>query len=58
MTTTLAIPMNPPADLKREIGDLGHATAETWNQARADVASAWERVHRSYSDLEAQRTTS
>lgn len=44
--------------LKEKISKLGDATADTWDRAKADVATAWERVRRSYSELESQPTTS
>ena len=40
------------SDLRREINELGDATAENWDKAKAEVGAAWERVRRSLSELE------
>jgi hypothetical protein len=36
------------ADLKARLADLGNATADTWADAKAKVAEAWQRVQASY----------
>jgi hypothetical protein len=36
------------ADLKARLADLGNATADTWADAKAKVAAAWERVKADY----------
>ena len=36
------------ADLKTKLADLGHATADTWAEAKAKVALAWEKVQAAY----------
>jgi len=43
--------------LKTEISELGNATEATWARAKADVESAWERVRRISSELEARPAT-
>jgi hypothetical protein len=43
-------------DLEGEIRDLGDATAESWEGAKAEVARAWERVRKAFADLESQPT--
>jgi hypothetical protein len=36
------------ADLKARLADLGNATADTWADAKAKVADAWQRVQAAY----------
>jgi hypothetical protein len=36
------------ADLKARLTDLGNATADTWADAKAKVAAAWQRVKADY----------
>jgi hypothetical protein len=36
------------ADLKARLTDLGNATADTWADAKAKVATAWQRVKADY----------
>jgi hypothetical protein len=36
------------ADLKARLADLGNATADTWADAKAKVAAAWQRVKADY----------
>jgi hypothetical protein len=36
------------ADLKAKLTDLGNATADTWADAKAKVAAAWQRVKADY----------
>jgi hypothetical protein len=36
------------AEFRREATELGRATSETWNTARAEVAQAWERVRQAF----------
>jgi hypothetical protein len=36
------------ADLKAKLADLGNATSDTWADAKAKVAAAWQRVKTDY----------
>ncbi|HEV3029179.1 MAG TPA: hypothetical protein VG457_16490, partial [Planctomycetota bacterium] len=36
------------ADLKARLADLGNATADTWADAKAKVAEAWQRMQAAY----------
>jgi hypothetical protein len=36
------------ADLKARLADLGNATADTWADAKAKVAAAWQKVKADY----------
>jgi hypothetical protein len=36
------------ADLKARLTDLGNATSDTWDAAKAKVAAAWQRVKADY----------
>jgi hypothetical protein len=36
------------ADLKAKLADLGNATSDTWADAKAKVAAAWQRVKADY----------
>jgi hypothetical protein len=36
------------AELKSKLADLGHATADTWSDAKAKVVLAWQKVQAAY----------
>jgi hypothetical protein len=41
------------ADYKQKLDALGHATADTWDAARDNVAAAWDRLQASYAKARA-----
>lgn len=44
---------NSESDYKEKFAAMGHATADTWNAARDNVAAAWDRLQVSYAKARA-----